>query len=92
MYFTCTVLKSLMKVSSCDAARNNVKKKRQPCMSCKVWQGLTTDPTNLKTVAEVEAAWEIKEEPVRFDAQADINRVHSIGKGRRYHGRSGHGK
>lgn len=86
MYFECQTLKALMRVTACEKARAS---KVQTCKSCTNWQEFTAEG-NLKTAAEVETPWVekgIEEEPVRFDHRADINRMHSIGKGRKYHGK-----
>lgn len=83
MYFTCSTMKSLMKVVSCEASRTA---KKMTCRTCKLWETETTDPANTKTKEEVESAWEqagIAPEPVRFDQYADGERHRYIGKGRK---------
>lgn len=83
MYFTCSTMKTLMKVVSCEASRTA---KKMTCRSCKLWEKETTDPENTKPAVEVESAW--KEagptpEPVRFNHYADGERHRYIGKGRK---------
>lgn len=87
MYFTCSTLKSFMPVTACEKGRNL---KRAPCRTCKVWANETTDVSNTKSKADVEADWvkeEVAPEPVRFNTKEDYMRVQNIGKGRRRHGR-----
>lgn len=80
MYFTCSTLRTLMRVSSCQRNRDekNPAAIKQACRGCTKWQSETTDPVNLKTEDEVlnpvRAELLIPPKP-KFDLANDINRM-----------------
>jgi hypothetical protein len=50
MYFTCSTLKTTMRVSACEEYRTRKGARAvQSCKGCESWQKETTDPANLKT-------------------------------------------
>lgn len=83
MYFTCSTLRTVMRVSACEKNRSdkNPSTIKQVCKGCPKWESETTDPKNLKTQEEVLNPIQIEQEkpkPVRFDHRADIQRVGNL--------------
>lgn len=80
MYFTCSTLRTLLRVSSCERNRadKNPTTLKQACNGCKKWEAETTDPLNLKTQEEVlnPVQAELNQpQPQKFDLAGEISRV-----------------
>lgn len=71
MYFTCSTLRTLMTVASCEKSRKEkIATKKKACMECTRWKAETTDTDNLQTIEQVLAPAQISVEkplPMRFD-------------------------
>lgn len=83
MYFTCSKLRSLLRVSACERNRADVNPAsfKQTCRGCTHWQTETTDPKNLKTEEEVMVP--VHEDlnkplPKRFDTAGETSRMYGL--------------
>lgn len=83
MYFNCSTLKTMMRVTSCE--QNRAEKRtafvKQSCKGCNKWENETTDAANLKTAEEVLSPVQHlveQPQPIRFDHRADIQRVGNL--------------
>lgn len=83
MYFTCSTLRTQMRVTACERNRadKNPATVKQVCKGCPKWETETTDPKNLKTQEEILNPIQVEEEidkPIRFDRTANYRRMGAL--------------